>query len=82
MKRKITYPNGYFIGETEFKYQEDGIEYYIRQGQGEMVYNNGMREIGTWVNDKKEGVCTVIYADGDVFVGEFLHNIKQVNSAY
>lgn len=76
MNNKIRYPNGYYVGEVEFQYDDNGVKYYIRQGKGEMIYDCGMREVGKWVNDKKEGVCTIYYQDGDVYVGEFKHDVK------
>ena len=79
---RINYDNGYFVGEVEFVYEKDGIQYYIREGKGEMIYDNGMRKIGTWQKDKMEGTGMVIFKNGDVYEGEFKRGYKHGNGLY
>jgi hypothetical protein len=43
-----------------------------RQGKGKMIYKSGEIHEGNWVDDKKEGFCTIFLADGSInYTGEF-----------
>ncbi len=79
---KINYPNGYYIGEAQFVYEKDGIQYYSREGEGEMFYDNGMYQAGTWKKDKLDGIGTVVFKNGDIYKGEFKSGYKHGQGYY
>jgi len=82
MEKKIYYDNGYFIGEVEFRYEQDGCQYYRRQGNGTMYYNNGMTMKGFWKDDKLNGYAEIKYDDGDEFKGQFVNGRKHGKGTY
>ncbi len=79
---KVNYRNGYYIGDAKLVKVEDGIEYYTREGVGEMFFDNGMRMKGTWANDKLNGVCEVTYKNGDIFKGYYVMGRKHGEGIY
>ena len=43
-------------------------------GQGEMVYSNGVRYKGQWVEGKRYGYGVLVWPNGNIFEGAFLNN--------
>lgn len=61
-----TFNNGKINGEVNF---------YIKH-QGEYCFLNGDRYIGQFINEKREGSGTQIYACGNIYKGQFVDGIK------
>ena len=79
---RVNFTNGYYEGEAKLVAVDGNIEYYVRDGAGEMFYQNGMYVKGTWKNDKLSGNCLVIYKNGDIFKGTFVNGFKHVEGTY
>ena len=42
-----------------------------------MIYKNGDKSEGNWVNEKREGHGIIEYANGDKFDGNFINDKKE-----
>ena len=79
---RVNFTNGYYLGEAKLVETVENIEYYSRDGKGEMIYRNGMYVNGTWKNDKLHGNCMIIYENGDIFTGTFVNGVKHGEGTY
>lgn len=67
-------PLCYYVGDWK-----DGI----KNGKGRMLYHNGDRFYGEYVNDMKHCERGIyLYSNGDMFVGQFKNDLKDGNGVY
>ncbi|KAG2379098.1 hypothetical protein C9374_007736 [Naegleria lovaniensis] len=67
-------PLCYFVGDWK-----DGK----KNGKGRMLYHNGDRFYGEFVNDMKHCERGIyLYSNGDMFVGQFQNDVKEGNGVY
>ena len=50
------------------QWNKDGL----REGRGTLVWQDGSKYIGYWTNDQKNRKGRLIYANGDVYEGDWL----------
>ena len=63
----------------ELQQVENNAQYYgfwntatnLRDGSGVMIWPDGSRYDGTWVNNKANGKGRLIHADGDIYEGQW-----------
>lgn len=76
MNKIVRFDNGVYDGGALLVCQENGVNYYKREGFGVMNYQGGMKYEGDWVNNQRSGKGKIFYNDGDVYVGTFCKDKK------
>lgn len=64
--------NGNIWGK--YKNNNKYIHFGLKNGNGEMIYDNGDKYNGMWQNDEKSGFGIYIFKCGNIFEGNFLNN--------
>ena len=82
---EIVYAKKYLRGRAVYangnKYEGSFLDIsyrcaFIKEGIGCMIYKNGDKYMGEWVNGCKENYGVYTYANGDKYEGDWKHGIK------
>lgn len=66
----------FFSSGTSDAYEGELNPDGLPEGQGTILYPNGDRYEGQWLNGKKHGQGTMTYANGNVYTGQYENGLK------
>jgi len=76
-KGKMTFSNLSEYSEYDGNWRED-----FQHGNGNLLYRNGTRYLGSFLRSAKHGIGTLTVANGEIYVGGFVNDNIEGNGTY